>query len=76
MLLDKERTFPCTCAIIEAMRQNCTRHLRKDYSPEGKQHTVCTRGRPPVAVCPPPPPTRDFCFPLLKVGPKTLEKLS
>ena len=31
-LLDKEPTFACTCAISEAMRQNCTWHLRTDYN--------------------------------------------
>ena len=31
-LLDKERTFPCTRAVSEAMRRNCTRHLRTDYT--------------------------------------------
>ena len=31
-LLDKERTFPCTRAVSEGMRQNCTRRLRTDYT--------------------------------------------
>ena len=31
-LLDKERTFPYTRAISEAMRQHCTRRLRTDYT--------------------------------------------
>ena len=31
-LLDKERTFPCACAVSEAMRRNWTRRLRTDFS--------------------------------------------
>ena len=34
-LLEKERTFPCTSAISEAMRQNCTRRLRTNYNDYG-----------------------------------------
>ena len=30
--LDKEHTFPGTHAISEAVRQNCTGHLRTSYS--------------------------------------------